>query len=1081
MGRKKGRIRWLCLLFSFLFAFQSGVAVSVETNSDAGLSCVIFLDGKTHALKDNKLQKIGKRSQSRDYGDDADTYYVKPYIENGEVWLPLRYTAEALGMKVTWNAQDNSTVISGKGRNISLSVSNQTATAIDGTVLPLEMRNVADSIIAPLNLIEQLLEVSVRVHDNGLIVLAGNDSIDLTRAYERLDRPALMFPAEATEEQLQEADALIEQFPLEKWLECVPENHPGKAGGDSNTSGSLTWDPQKPDGLTDPTSCKFYTLEDPPAPIKYFDVPVMSGKVIKVPYYEANNKIVLFQARIDYEKLVFTRSKIDLLSSAYLTTGDEKYAYYVAAAFDKWADAMPDYYITDQGSVNILTPDEAADKNYLMIQRASFGPGAVEELNTAEVYAYNRIQSSKALKQLSEAKGYDVTAHIEKDLFRNVCDFLVTMSAQTHAENNLTNMMQNMMRTASMLHEPKYVEFANEYFELMRYMGFGRDGMWPESFEYHDALVYYMTIMPQILLKYYELYPEEEGELSEEIRGVGGFFEQGRKNVKAVGYPGGGFPAIGDTIPNGSRAPAHDETNSQVLPAYGFLTLGDGVGENQVQMNMSFVDSVNHGHLDTTGITLWGVGHELLGDNGYVKTDRYQAIYNFAHNMVSIDEEIGQSGGAWQANGNAGHLTMQGNLTMYETGKDGIQVCEVDGGTFYENASRLQRMNILNTVDPEHPYLIDLYRVTGGKRHTYLLGGSTRQDEKYKYKPLVRSSFPLEKFEKGDEDLLCGITSAYIIPFYNTFEGGKGITSDANGNWWVKMMDDKKSFGLKVLMVDDGNSELFLGTTVAPTMSEGFAAANTRSTLLVRRELPGVASEDEQLDSFFVGVMEVMDSKDGEQAESVVEKIERVPLAEKNPEHICLKVYMKGGRVDTYLVSMNTPEITGKEPGTVKTADGEFEMQGRIGINISGAGDLDCTKLIGANYIKTNGETLTADKAFYEGELIGAEREDGMYLVSNTELPEGDALKGKFLSMEYPPIKIVPNEMGEYPRGIEMQEGVIEVYEIDHVENRDGKTYIYTAGDHGLEIDRRSVQECYRPQRTAYGTATYKIWTRANR
>ena len=43
-------------------------------------------------------------------------------------------------------------------------------------------------------------------------------------------------------------------------------------------------------------------------------------------------------------------------------------------------------------------------------------------------------------------------------------------------------------------------------------------------------------------------------------------------------------------------------------------------------------------------------------------------------------------------------------------------MAEVDGGRAYlKKASRYQRLLILNTVDPAHPYVIDLFAVTGGQ------------------------------------------------------------------------------------------------------------------------------------------------------------------------------------------------------------------------------------------------------------------------------------------------------------------------------------------------------------------------------
>ena len=70
----------------------------------------------------------------------------------------------------------------------------------------------------------------------------------------------------------------------------------------------------------------------------------------------------------------------------------------------------------------------------------------------------------------------------------------------------------------------------------------------------------------------------------------------------------------------------------------------------------------------------------------------------------------------------------------------GISVTEVDGQRAYANkASRYQRVMVLNTVDPDRPYLVDVFRVTGGATHDYTLHGAIRFDSTWESEPAARA------------------------------------------------------------------------------------------------------------------------------------------------------------------------------------------------------------------------------------------------------------------------------------------------------------------------------------------------------
>ena len=70
--------------------------------------------------------------------------------------------------------------------------------------------------------------------------------------------------------------------------------------------------------------------------------------------------------------------------------------------------------------------------------------------------------------------------------------------------------------------------------------------------------------------------------------------------------------------------------------------------------------------------------------------------------------------------------------------------------------------------------------------------------------------------------------------------------------------------------------------------------------------------------------------------------------------------------------------------------------------------------------------------------------------------------------------KVVP--VGDYyPLGIKEQKGIRQPYRIDHVEVRDGKTFVMLADDPMLVSQSGGFVETTRPGRTFTGTAAFEI------
>ena len=77
---------------------------------------------------------------------------------------------------------------------------------------------------------------------------------------------------------------------------------------------------------------------------------------------------------------------------------------------------------------------------------------------------------------------------------------------------------------------------------------------------------------------------------------------------------------------------------------------------------------------------------------------------------------------------------------------------EIDGQRAYSSkASRFQRLLLMNTVDLAKPYVVDVFRVTGGTTHDYTFHGSVRWDQSWQSSlPLVTNSNPYPMLEGSE-------------------------------------------------------------------------------------------------------------------------------------------------------------------------------------------------------------------------------------------------------------------------------------------------------------------------------------------
>lgn len=882
------------------------------------------------------------------------------------------------------------------------------------------------------------------------------------------------YPPDDAEKQsaIQKADALLKSYTEEQWLNLVPKQSPRTSLNEPfDGSKEWVWSPTSPDRIATDKGVVFPNTQ---YPYKFKSVKVMSGKIIQVPYVDYKGKMVLVQARIDYEKTSFMSKNLPVLATAYLVTKNEKYARRAALALDAWATTVPDFYMTGKNKAELIGADAIANYYNSDIQRVSDHNGIAHEMHSGEILAFDRIYESDALKQLSLEKGYDVKAHIEKDFFLNVTDWLINcQSMRVHTSTNLSGAAEAIVRVATVTETPALIEWMDRYLEITVGNNFKRDGMFPESFSYHEGYSRANYGIVKLIAYYFEVHGAGSNIMKQMEKKIGiqyAFLEKTRESHKSVAFPDGDLAPFHDTI-KGVASP-RTSTRSTLLPAYGHLMLGDGENLRQIQFNVNFNDFANHVHPNVLSTALYAFGKEQLGGIRYSRIPtRNFSQSTLSTNTVVVDKK-NQYRGEKQGRGNSGHLFTEGNLSLYEPGINGIQASEVYSKWAYpDQAQRYQRLNILNTMDPEHPYVIDLFRVEGGQTHDYFLHGSTQFDE------TGEASFGLVPLNKDyplleDGETWTDPTKESDKPnWYGMFRDIS--TGRSPGNWCVTFKDSHDGLnGTRIFMVDDGSSDIYLGKSPHSYREKVYEDIYKfwRPSLMVRRE----AALDQPLDSFFIGVMEPL------LGESAIDRVEKLELADGSSEHLALSVQFKDGRRDVILVNLNNPDISGSTAADQKfvTADGKYALNGRIGIASSRNG-LITPYLISGSKFRYEQKELTLEQPILTGTITKAvRREDGSdvdALLTETELPLGEALHGKWISLHFGAYSVVPDAKGQYPNGIKEQKGISEMFLIDRVERRGGITYIIVAEDHALSLKNGKTTELLRPQRTFNGLPVFRL------
>ena len=584
------------------------------------------------------------------------------------------------------------------------------------------------------------------------------------------------------------------------------------------------------------------------------------------------------------------------------------------------------------------------------------------------------------------------------------------------------------------------------------------------------------------------------------------YYAQLDTNFERLRLPSGGLVTYDDSgsgfgsfwwSGDGKTCRSLAQSSNVLLPGLRRAVLGAGSGDKQVQVHLDFAEhGVNHGHASGQALQIYAFGHYLLDDFPYHKGKlRPYGSNTISHQTVLIDHKTQLSRGNYTA----------GDVELYAPQMDGVSFIRVDDSRAYGGlASKYTRSLLLNATDPDLPYVVDVFEVTGGSTHDYLLRSSSQHPSlataSLVTQPLAGLRPLLPATEKWVEP---NALSALIGSGYGLFfDAGKApingpfyFTSACAEPWAEsKAIDNKTSLtgayragpeswpdrppvGIRHhVAVKDGYEFLSfsspnLGATQfleGQKLSENYLRIPHR---IVRHVVPAGGR------SVFVVVHEPYHH---------APKITSVTRLDQGDDNLLALRIEAPGRVDTLVYALDRSRAV-----TV----GGVNMNGRLAMISRQAKQPPRAYLVAGTTLQAEGVDLKTKLAGMTGTITAAQRRwDGkginrLKVTATTELPTGDALRGSWLMVQLGPWaeKGGPWDKSDAedrndPKSTTAKlsrdfPGATQALEIDHVATEADGTWIYTKGDHGLLIDDKTTKEFYWPCRTFSGPCGFVIPT----
>lgn len=441
-----------------------------------------------------------------------------------------------------------------------------------------------------------------------------------------------------------------------------------------------------------------------------------------------------------------------------------------------------------------------------------------------------------------------------------------------------------------------------------------------------------------------------------------------------VVYPDGRVLPIQETWASDRPEGADLASGTWLLPASGIARLAwqEPGSESDAQTTyLCFPGKYrSHWHHDPLNLTLFAHGQELLSDIGYSHTNyRMWTRSHLAHNTVLVDSEDMPVEEEPRPNG--------GSIESFVQIGSKARVASADQADAYDVTEEFSReVWTVELPSESGQYVVDLFRVLGGSRHEYVLGGDANTDAEF------HTDLPMEDYGPyllpPDVEVIppgpypdTGSAEGHYYGYAYVQDVTRGATSEDDVvriglTTTPSEPDVPAGAGLAINLVGS-DGELFLGrsqslraTRVHGRSADTNAEAETEPGK-PRYTLPKLVlrRDREDLRSDFVTILEPLAP---ESTEEEILEIEKVDLIEGGAGAVALRVIF-ADHTDFIFSSPSGERVQTQDA----TLDGRFGFIRVAGSSIEAMGLADGTSL-------TYGEETVAGNGAVTGTLVDTYR-----------------------------------------------------------------------------------------------------------
>ncbi len=939
-------------------------------------------------------------------------------------------------------------------------------------------------------------------------------------------------------------------------LGCPVENAgPKNAKNDFNDSSQLPrqwghwrWSPDNPEEYTC-SKCGEKFPNNPKYPLDKVDVfHNRLGEKIERRYWldtakdkngmEKRFPKYYLEGLIDYFKMKWTQRQLDNLTEAYVLTGDEAFAYQAAIIMDAMCDVFP-HWLYMQGYAHgykDYTPGLKMKSTYTRTNSRR-GEQWTGPINMGR--AYDVFFNSEGFAKYSNEIGVDLRAKYLTHIVGMISPDKLSKKGKL-PDKGMDGWQQSCpghgdIKTGRLLHDPRYQRRFIDHMLRLPFIIHGSDGAYFEGTGYTC-----LQLNPMMKMRDLNGYsdpksfvpPEGEERVEDWWFPTEHYEEFHRKaynmnrelclpDGKGVVFndSGGGWPSA--TYLQGTKLPRSFNVMKHGMK---HVILGDGVGEDQFQSRILFGLDSKHGHGDTMSMQLYAHGHYMIDDITYPK-HRMRSTYGGIqmHNSGVID-----------GRGHAAGPVGDGKPEIYEPRFTGMAAVRIDGENMYPGYDNtiFERTLVNVTVDPKRPYVVDLFRMNGGRKwREYILLGP------YRHKAAeAKMSVPIQKLPGGDRPLMregaqwkdSGRGDVKYDDFYGIFTNVRAASKNQDfqltyllKNTWREKDDGRP----QDLYIDPAKPPVgvvnhFIGMKDAtPMLADIPRRVDKPGSTMEMEQMPYFLFRDEGMDeeSQFICVHEPF------KGNPAIRQVRRLP---GQGNTLALEIVFNDGRKDLVLISTDEQPLNYDADGVTTNAKMAVLSRPKSGQPEAW--------MIGGTTLTAQGVSLKQDTSEFKGTIVRSFREwdgdgfNGFEVVAapgsaGPSLPDiGKDLAGAWITVDNRGVqdkfydRIIngsidewyskyhkrsknkykaekkKNPTSDYVLDWEADQrrwdnckktGAGWAFEIKEVIQKNGRTFIVTRDDHGMKIEQDSqfAQELFFPNRQLKGAeTTWKINTAAS-